>query len=483
MFNNLHEECGVFGIFENKTSYVAQSVYLALYALQHRGQESCGIAINDDGVFAHHKGNGLVPDVFTKDKLEHLGTGNMAIGHVRYSTTGGKNINNIQPLVIRHIKGNLALAHNGNLVNAVDIRKSFELNGGIFHGTSDTESIAYSIVSNRLCSKSTEEAIEKTMPKLKGAYSCIVMTATKMIAFRDPIGFRPLCIGKTNDGAWCVSSESCALDAIGADFVRDVLPGEIVTIDENGIHSNKAHCKSKSNLCVFEYIYFARPDSVIDGACVEHARMRAGAFLAKESPVDADIVIGVPDSGLDAALGYANESGIPYGIGFIKNRYIGRSFIQPNQNQREDAVRIKLNVIKENIKDKRVIMIDDSIVRGTTCARIVNLLREAGAKEVHMRVSSPPFKYPCYFGTDVDSQENLIACQYESTDEIARVIGVDSLAYLSIDATHKIAREASVGFCDGCFTGEYPIEVPKEQPKDKFEEKLNKISSYYQVLD
>lgn len=483
MFNNLHEECGVFGIFESKTSYVAQSVYLALYALQHRGQESCGIAINDDGVFTHHKGNGLVPDVFTKDKLEHLGMGNMAIGHVRYSTTGGKNINNIQPLVIRHIKGNLALAHNGNLVNATDIRKAFELNGGIFHGTSDTESIAYAIVSNRLYSKSTEEAIEKTMPNLKGAYSCIVMTATKMIAFRDPNGFRPLCIGKTSDGAYCVSSESCALDAIGASFVRDVLPGEIVTIDMNGVHSNKTHCTKKGNLCVFEYIYFARPDSVIDGASVEHARMRAGAFLAKESPVDADIVIGVPDSGLDAALGYANESGIPYGIGFIKNRYIGRSFIQPNQNQREDAVRIKLNAIKENIKDKRVIMIDDSIVRGTTCARIVNLLREAGAKEVHMRVSSPAFKYPCYFGTDVDSQENLIACQYDTVEEIAKVIGVDSLAYLSIDATHKLAKEASVGFCDGCFTGKYPIEVPKEQPKDKFEEKLNKISSYYQVLD
>ncbi len=483
MFNNLHEECGVFGIFETKTSYVAQSVYLALYALQHRGQESCGIAINDDGVFAHYKGNGLVPDVFTRDRLEHLGMGNMAIGHVRYSTTGGKNINNIQPLVIRHIKGNLALAHNGNLVNAADIRRSFELNGGIFHGTSDTESIAYTIVSNRLYSKSTEEAIEKTMPNLKGAYSCIVMTATKMIAFRDPNGFRPLCIGKTNDGAWCVSSESCALDAIGASFVRDVLPGEIVTIDMQGIHSNKNHCGNKGSLCVFEYIYFARPDSVIDGASVEHARMRAGAFLAKESPVDADIVIGVPDSGLDAALGYANESSIPYGIGFIKNRYIGRSFIQPNQNQREDAVRIKLNVIKENIKGKRVIMIDDSIVRGTTCARIVSLLREAGASEVHMRVSSPPFKHPCYFGTDVDSEENLIACQYETVDEIAKEIGVDSLAYLSVEATHKLAEEASVGFCDGCFTGLYPVEVPKEQPKDKFEEKLNKISSYYQVLD
>lgn len=483
MFNNLHEECGVFGIFENKTTYVAQSTYLALFSLQHRGQESCGIAVNDDGVFSHRKGDGLVPDVFPQDKLEGLGMGNMAIGHVRYSTTGGKNANNIQPLVIRHIKGNLAVAHNGNLVNAADIRKSFELNGGIFHGTSDTESIAYSIVSNRLNSRSTEEAIEKTMSTLKGAYSCIVMTATKLIAFRDPNGFRPLCIGKTPDGAWCVSSESCALDTIGAKFVRDVLPGEIVVIDEFGVHSNKTHCKNKGTLCVFEYIYFARPDSVIDNASVELARMRAGAFLAKESPVDADIVIGVPDSGLDAALGYSNESGIPYGIGFIKNRYIGRSFIQPSQGQREDAVRIKLNAIKDNIKGKRVIMIDDSIVRGTTCARIVKLLREAGAAEVHMRVSSPPFRYPCYFGTDVDSQENLIACKFDTVEEIAGKIGVDSLAYLSIEATHKLAESASVGFCDGCFTGNYPVEVPKEQPKDKFEQKLNKYSAYYQVLD
>lgn len=483
MFNNLHEECGVFGIFENKTSYVAHSVYLALYALQHRGQESCGIAVNDDGVFTHHKGDGLVPDVFTQDKLDRLGMGNMAIGHVRYSTTGGKSINNIQPLVIRHIKGNLAVAHNGNLVNAADIRKKFELGGGIFHGTSDTESIAYSIVSNRLESKNTEEAIEKAMYSIKGAYSCIVMTATKLIAFRDPNGFRPLCIGKTKDGAWCVSSESCALDTLGAEFVRDVLPGEIVVIDMQGLHSIKTHCKNKGTVCVFEYIYFARPDSIIDGASVEKARMRAGAFLAKESPVEADIVIGVPDSGLDAALGYANESGIPYGIGFMKNRYIGRSFIQPTQSQRNDAVRIKLNVIKENIKGKRVIMIDDSIVRGTTCSRIVNLLREAGAKEVHMRVSSPPFKNPCYFGTDVDSQENLIACKFDTVEEIAKEIGVDSLAYLSLDATHKLANNATVGFCDGCFTGNYPIEVPKEQAKNKFEEKMNKISPYYQVLD
>lgn len=483
MFNNLHEECGVFGIFENKTTYVAQSVYHGLYALQHRGQESCGIAVNDDGVFRHHRGDGLVHEVFTNEKMEHLGVGNMAIGHVRYSTTGGKNANNIQPLVIRHIKGNLAVAHNGNLVNAPDLRKQFELKGGIFHGTSDTESIAYSIVAERLTSKSTEEAVEKVMRSLKGAYSCVVMTATKLIAFRDPDGFRPLCLGKTADGAWIVSSESCAIDSIGAEFVRDIAPGEIVVISTEGVESIKTHCGSRGNICVFEYIYFARPDSVIEGSSVQQARIRAGRFLAQEHPVDADIVIGVPDSGLDAALGYAQESKIPYGIGFVKNRYIGRSFIQPNQNQREDAVRIKLNVIKENIKGKRVIMIDDSIVRGTTCARIVALLREAGAKEVHMRVSAPPFKFPCFFGTDVDSQENLIACKFDTVDEIAKEIGVDSLGYLSVSATKKLAENSDCGFCDGCFTGCYPVEVSKEQPKDKFEEKLNRFSPYYQVLD
>lgn len=483
MFNNLHEECGVFGIFENKTTYVAQSVYLGLYALQHRGQESCGIAVNDDGVFRHHRGDGLVPDVFTPSHMEHLGMGNMAIGHVRYSTTGGKNANNIQPLVIRHIKGNLAVAHNGNLVNAPDLRKYFELRGAIFHGTSDTESIAYSIVSQRLTSKSTEEAVEKVMYTLKGAYSCVVMTATKLIAFRDPYGFRPLCLGKTSDGAYIVASESCALDTVGAEFIRDIKPGEIVVISTDGVKSIETHCGKKGNICVFEYIYFARPDSVIEGSSVQHARMRAGAFLAKEHPVEADVVIGVPDSGLDAALGYAQESGIPYGIGFIKNRYIGRSFIQPSQGQREDAVRIKLNAVKENICGKRVIMIDDSIVRGTTCARIVRLLREAGAKEVHMRVSSPPFRYPCFFGTDVDSQENLIACKYDSIEEIAKEIGVDSLGYLSVESTNQLASHSECGFCNGCFTGEYPVEVPKEQPKDKFEEKLNHFSPYYQVLD
>lgn len=484
MFNSIHEECGVFGIFENKTTNVARSVYLALYALQHRGQESCGIAVNDDGVFSHRRGDGLVPDVFTKERLEALGAGNAAIGHVRYSTTGGKNHNNIQPLVIRHIKGNLAVAHNGNLVNARSIRKSFELDGAIFHGTSDTEAIAYSIVKERLSSKSTEEAVSRAMNGLEGAYSCIVMTAEKLIAFRDPFGFRPLCIGKTDAGAYVIASESCALDTVGARFMRDIKPGEIVTVSADGVKSDTSHCKSgRCGLCVFEYIYFARPDSVIEGSSVQHARMKAGEYLAKESPVEADIVIGVPDSGLDAALGYSRESGIPYGVGFIKNKYIGRSFIQPDQNQREDAVRIKLNVIKENIKGKRVIMIDDSIVRGTTCARIVSLLREAGASEVHVRVSSPAFKYPCYFGTDVDSRDNLIACKYNTVDEIASVIGADSLAYLSVHATHCLAENTHMGFCDGCFTGVYPIEVPEEQPKDKFETKLNRFSPYYQTLD
>lgn len=483
MFNSLHEECGVFGIFENKTNYVAQSAYLALFALQHRGQESCGIAVNDDGVFSHHRGDGLVPDVFTQERLKSLGMGNMAIGHVRYSTTGGKNPNNVQPLVIRHIKGNLALAHNGNLVNADELRRHFELGGAIFHGTSDTEAIAYSIVLERLTSKSTEEAVSKVMNHLKGAYSCAVMTATKLIAFRDPMGFRPLCLGKTKDGAYVTASESCALDSIGADFIRDIEPGEIVTISMNGVQSDKTHCGGKTAMCVFEYIYFARPDSVIEGASVQKARIRAGEFLAKESPVEADIVIGVPDSGLDAALGYSQYSKIPYGVGFVKNRYIGRSFIQPSQNQREDAVKIKLNVIRETIAGKRVIMIDDSIVRGTTCARIVKLLREAGAREVHMRVSSPPFKSPCYFGTDVDSKENLIACKYDSAEEIAKVIGVDSLAYLSVEATHKLAENANISFCDGCFTGSYPVAVPKEQVKNKFEKKLNLFSNSNEVLD
>lgn len=472
MFDSIHEECGVFGIYENKTTDVASSVYFGLYALQHRGQESCGIAVCDDGVFSHKRADGLVSDVFNRNELDGLGKGNMAVGHVRYSTFGGKNHNNIQPLVIRHIKGNLALVHNGNLVNAAELRRKFELSGAIFHGTSDTESIAYSIVQERLESPSTEEAVEKAMPKLSGAYSCILMTATKLIAFRDMQGFRPLCIGITPDGAYVAASESCALETVGAEYLRDVEPGEIVVINKNGLRSIKTHVQKKSNICIFEYIYFARPDSVIEGMSVHHARIKAGELLYKFSPVEADVVIGVPDSGIDAALGYAQAGEIPYGIGFIKNKYIGRSFIQPQQNQRESAVKIKLNVIGESVAGKRVVMIDDSIVRGTTSARIVRLLREAGAKEVHVRISSPPFMHSCYFGTDIGSEDNLIASNCGSEKEIADYIGADSLAYLPVESLSQLCGKKD-SFCCGCFTGNYPVDISGASSKNKFDEKIH----------
>lgn len=474
MFDSIHEECGVFGVFENKTCNVAQTTYLGLFALQHRGQESAGIAVCDDGVIRQTKGQGLVEHVFNKENLTTLGYGNMAVGHVRYSTSGGGNPNNIQPLVVRHIKGNLALAHNGNLTNADSLRRKFELNGAIFHATSDTEAIAYSIVRERVNAKSIEEAINKAMYEVKGAYSCIALSATKLIAFRDPHGFRPLCLGLSQDGGYIVASESCAIDSVGGKFVRDILPGEILVISKDGLTSIKDHCNTAPHtMCVFEYIYFARPDSVIEGSSVHHARITAGKYLAQESPVDADVVIGVPDSGLDAALGYSQESGIPYGIGFLKNKYIGRSFIKPDQTQRENAVKIKLNVIKETVEGKRVILIDDSIVRGTTSYRIVKLLKQAGAKEVHMRISAPPFISQCYFGTDVDSKENLIACKYSKIDDIAKVIGADSLAYLSLKGAHNLATNSKCGFCDGCFTGKYPVEVPLEVEQNKFEKKIS----------
>ena len=468
----MHEECGVFGIWSPARGPVPRDVYLGLYALQHRGQESCGIAVSRNGVFRHFKGDGLVGEVFDRQKLDRLGEGNIAVGHVRYSTTGGKNHNNIQPIVISHMKGNMALCHNGNLVNARSLRARHELSGGIFHGTADTETIVYTIVSERLKVSATEEAVFRTMRQLQGAYSCVLMTATKLIAFRDPNGFRPLCYGQTESGAYVVSSESCALDAVGAKPVRDILPGEILVFGKEGVVSDRRLCGGARSLCVFEYIYFARPDSVIEGASVHQARLRAGRFLAQEDPVEADVVIGVPDSGIDAALGYARESGIPYGVGFLKNKYIGRSFIAPSQDMRETAVKIKLNVIAETVRGKRVVLIDDSIVRGTTSERIVRLLRDAGAKEVHMRVSSPPFRYPCFFGTDVDSRENLIACRLHTVEEIAEEIGADSLAYLSVQAAHRLAGEDGCGFCDGCFTGRYPVDIPENQGKSRFEQPI-----------
>lgn len=472
MFNQLHEECGVFGIYESRRENVALSAYYALYALQHRGQESCGIAVNDDGVFTAHRDLGLVPEVFTPQVMEKLGQGNMAVGHVRYSTTGMKSRTNAQPLVVRHGKGPLAVAHNGNLTNARELREKFEQNGGIFHTTNDTEAIAYAITQKRLKTGSIEEAVEQAMDEIKGAYSLVIMSPTKLIAARDPVGFRPLCMGKTPSGAVVFASETCALDSLGASFVRDVRPGEIVVVSDQGVRSIETHCGAKGRLCVFEFVYFARPDSVIEGAGVHRARLRAGAYLVLEHPVQADVVVGVPDSGLDAALGFSRQSGIPYGVGFIKNRYVGRTFIQPTQGERENAVRIKLNALKSTVAGKRVVLVDDSIVRGTTSARIVSLLREAGATEVHLRISSPPFISPCYFGTDIDSKDNLIACRL-SVEEIAREIGADSLGYLSVEHVRQIAENAGCDFCDGCFTGQYPAATPKTVSKDKFEYKIS----------
>ncbi|MBD5130819.1 MAG: amidophosphoribosyltransferase [Ruminococcaceae bacterium] len=472
MFNSIHEECGVFGIYTNKPTNVASSAYFALYALQHRGQESCGIVVNERGVFKTHKGLGLVNEVFTQRILDEFEDGRIAVGHVRYSTTGNVNTANCQPITVRHIKGALAIAHNGNLINALDLRKEFEMNGAIFHTTSDTEVISYAITKERLECGSIQEAVERAMYSIKGAYSLCVMSPKKLIAARDPHGFRPLCLGRLpNDEGYVVASETCALDSIGAHFVRDIEPGEIVVIDENGVDSIRTHCGQPSSMCVFEFIYFARPDSVIEGASVHKARLRAGHFLAEEHPCEADVVIGCPDSGLDAALGFSQASGIPYGVGFIKNRYIGRTFIQPTQGMRENSVRIKLNAIRETVEGKRVVLVDDSIVRGTTSAKVVKLLRNAGAKEIHMRISAPPFISECYFGTDIDSKDNLIANKH-TVEEIAEIIGVDSLGFLSTDAVIKIAENANCGFCRGCFTGKYPVDVPDEFPKDKFETKF-----------
>ena len=471
MFDSIHEECGVFGIRAPKRDNVAASAYYALYALQHRGQESCGIAVNTNGVIKCHRDLGLVPEVFTERVLDELGTGTMAVGHTRYSTTGTASRINAQPLVVRHVKGSMAIAHNGNISNAFALKEELELGGAIFHSTNDSEVISYMITKARLTEPSIEKAIEKAMHRLEGAYSMVVMSPRKLIAVRDPRGFRPLCIGQTEDGSIIFTSETCALNTLGATWLRDVEPGEIVIADDSGLRSIKTHCGQSTGLCVFELVYFARPDSVIDGASVHAARQKAGAFLWQEHPVEADVVIGVPDSGLDAALGFAKASGIPYGVGFIKNRYIGRTFIQPSQGRRQDSVRIKLNVLRETVAGKRVVMIADTIVGGPTCANIVRLLRNAGAKEVHMRVSCPPFKHPCFFGTDIDSTENLIACQM-SIPEIAEKIGVDSLGYLSVEGVQRIAQPSFGHFCVGCFTGKYPIETPTCDVYDKFQFEL-----------
>ncbi|WP_455581629.1 amidophosphoribosyltransferase [Dysosmobacter sp.] len=470
---HIHEECGVFGVYSKEPANVASLAYYALYALQHRGQESAGIVVNDDGLFTSYRDVGLVSEVFPAERLASLGRGNIAVGHVRYGTTGSDNKRNVQPILVNHYKGRMALAHNGNLTNSHDLRSELESRGSIFHTTTDSEVISYIIVQERLHCGSIEEAVSAAMDKIIGAYSLVISSPSKLIAARDPHGFRPLCMGQMKDGSTVFASESCALDAIGAQFLRDIRPGEIVVVDKAGIKSDTSHCgKAPKKLCVFEFIYFARPDSIIDGSSVHIARQRAGAYLALEHPVQADIVIGVPDSGLDAALGYSRQSGIPYGMGFIKNKYIGRTFISPTQAMRENEVNIKLNPIRSVVEGKRVVLIDDSIVRGTTCRRTIDLLRRAGAREIHMRVSAPPFVAACYYGTDIDDPSKLIANNH-SVEEIARIIGVDSLGYLSLGDVVKLADNTECGFCTACFGGGYPTPIPQEGGKDRFECKIS----------
>ena len=469
--DEIHEECGIFGIACNSTQDVVNTTYYGLYALQHRGQESCGIAVNDDGYLRCYKQTGLVGEVFTPDAQASLGTGNMAVGHVRYGTTGGNDVRNAQPIMVNHKNGRMALVHNGNLANAGVLRAELEERGAIFHSASDSEIIAYLITRERLKSSSIEEAIARACRRIKGAYSLIVMSPTKLIAVRDPHAFRPLCLGKTDDGAFVFASESCALSAAGASFIRDLKAGEMLITDGREVRSLSAG-SCKPSPCIFEYIYFARPDSVIDGIAVHEARRRAGAILAKTYPADADVVIGVPDSGLDAAIGYAEEAHIPFDTGLVKNKYIGRTFIQPTAAQRKSGVRIKLNAVKSAVEGKRVVLIDDSIVRGTTITKIVALLKEAGAKEVHLRISSPPFLFPCYYGTDIDSQENLIACKH-TPEEIAKITGADSLGYLPLGKLRDmVPLPRGLRPCAACFSGKYPTRTYSGAAKDKFEQKL-----------
>ncbi|MBO4681394.1 MAG: amidophosphoribosyltransferase [Clostridiales bacterium] len=468
----IHEECGVFGIYDVAGGDVAHTVYYGLLSLQHRGQESCGIAVSDTsepkGRVKSYKDMGLVNEVFTGEEIDKL-PGNIGIGHVRYSTAGSSTRENAQPLVLEYVKGTLALAHNGNLTNSVSLRDELAYTGAIFQTTIDSELIAYLVARERLESDSVEEAVKLAMKKLHGAYSLVIMSPRKLIGARDPFGFRPLVIGK-RDQAWIFASETCALDTIGAEYVRDVEPGEIVTVTSEGeLISDRSNClpKQRHGHCIFEYIYFARPDSTIDGISVYESRIKAGKFLYEDDPIEADVVAGVPESGNVAALGYSMASGIPFGQVFVKNSYIGRTFIKPGQKRRENSVMVKLNAMKSAVAGKRVVIVDDSIVRGTTSDRIISMLREAGAKEVHMRISSPPFLWPCFFGTDVPAREQLIA--YNRTiEQIREKIGADTLGYLREDRLSELVSN-NINICKGCFTGTYPEQPPEEDIRGEFE--------------
>lgn len=456
--SGLHEECGVFGIYDPSGHNVASSIYYGLSALQHRGQESCGIAVtHTDGPkrnILSHKGLGLVNEVFHPDTLHAL-PGNIGVGHVRYSTAGATTVENAQPLVLNYIKGALSLVHNGNLTNAEEMRHQQERTGAIFQTTIDSEVIAYSIARERIHTASLEEAVLQTAQKIQGGFALIIMSPQKLIGIRDPLGLKPLCLGKRED-TYILTSESCALASVGAELIRDIAPGEMITITSEGITTDTTLCQKKQSRCIFEYIYFARLDSCIDGINVYDARIQGGRALARSYPVDADLVVGVPESGITAAKGYSEESGIPFGIAFYKNSYVGRTFIKPSQQEREDSVKIKLNVLASVVKGKRLILVDDSIVRGTTIANLIRMLKQAGALEVHVRISSPPFLYPCYFGTDVPSNKQLIAHQH-TTEEICQLIGADSLGYMKIEDLQSMVGDLQI--CKACFDGNYPMDV------------------------
>jgi len=461
-FDSPNEACGVFGIYK-KDDFIeaADAVFYGLYALQHRGQESAGIAVSKGGIIDHFKGMGLVAEVFKPEILQQVYGAKIAVGHVRYSTTGRSSLANAQPLVISYRNGTLALNHNGNLINAASLRNELEDKGAIFQTTIDTEVIANLIA--RDAANGIIDAIKTTMSKIRGSYAMTIMTKDRLIGIRDPLGIRPLALGRINE-SYVLASETAAFDAIDAEYVRDIKPGEIVEISEDGIVSHMTEVPEKSALCIFEYVYFARPDSYIDGVSVYEARERAGAMLAKRYPVEADIVSGVPDSARPAALGYAEESGIVYKKALAKNRYIGRTFIEPQQYMRERGVKIKLNALKRNVDGKRIVLVDDSIVRGTTSKKIIEMLKAAGAKEVHMRISSPPVIAPCYFGIDTASHEQLIGAK-NSVEEIRKLIGADSLYYLSAEDLIECAKESALDFCTGCFTKNYPIDVVSEKDK------------------
>ena len=460
--DKLHEECGVFGVYNNNGFDTARMTYYGLFALQHRGQESAGIAVNNNGTILYRKEMGMVSEIFDDYILDYL-KGHSSIGHVRYSTAGSSLVENAQPLVLKYTKGHMALAHNGNLTNADTIRKSLERKGTIFQTSTDSEVIAALLSRARIKYSSIEEALVEVMEEIKGAYSLLVMTPHKIIAARDPLGMRPLVMGEVN-GSYIFSSESCAFDALGATFIRDIDPGEIVVVNHDGVRSIQTQDYRHSAMCSFEYIYFARPDSVMEGVEVYETRFKAGGKLFEEYPVEADVVVGVPDSGLGAAHGYAAASGIPLVDGFMKNRYVGRTFIAPNQEMREKGVHLKLNPIRSQIAGKRVIMIDDSIVRGTTSRKIVNLLRDAGASEVHVRISSPPVMYSCYMGIDTPERENLVASNH-SIDEIRDLIGADSLGFISREGLLETFEGTGCDFCTACFNGDYPVEIVDKEVK------------------